>query len=178
MMRRAVMLTMVALLASCAQQPTTRATDSQSSGAAPHEQQQGPNKFPTPRDQPVLPGATQFKYTVGDEAGNALAHGVLIMPWPVEDGQSFRGTWQARPVLLPVTDKPAEAPKIGPQLGGGQLSGTRDRNVLRVSLNPNMSDNNVTLIGEIAGDEFRGTWEWSTFSGTSARGKFAASRAP
>ena len=138
-------------------------------------QQTSPRDTP-PNDQALLVGATQFKYTVGDEAGNALAYGVLIIPWPIKDGESFRGTWQARPVLLPVTDKPADPPKIGPQLGGGELAGSRNGNTLRLSLNPHMNDNNVTLIGDISGDEFRGTWEWSTFTGVANNGQFAAKR--
>ncbi len=170
----AAILLMLLTGAGCAQRPGQKAEQAK---PTPADSPAQPSQQAPPRDQPVLVGATQFKYTVGDETGNALAYGVLIIPWPIFDGGSFRGTWQSRPVLLPVTDKLADPPKIGPQLGGGQLAGSRQGNTLRLSLNPNMNDNNVTLIGDVNGDEFRGTWEWSTFAGVSAKGKFAATRA-
>jgi hypothetical protein len=136
---------------------------------------------PPPRNSPILMGATGFRYTVGDENNRVLAHGTMIIPWPVADGQDFRGTWQAKPDIAAISTQPTERrddTRIGPQLGGGQLVGHREGNSLRLSFNPNMNDNNVTFTGQIdpSGENFRGTWEWSTFSGVAARGNFAASR--
>jgi len=127
-------------------------------------------------DQPILMGATSFRYTVGDDAGQPLAYGTLIIPWPVNDGQTFRGTWQSRPVLPSTTQPTRDVARIGPQLGGGQLAGERSGNTIRFDLNPGMRDNNVTLAGELdaSGTKLVGLWSWSTIAGKSAGGKFAA----
>lgn len=156
-----------------AQDPSTPAQ------ASAHETQQSPAHVP--QNSPILMGASGFRYTIGDNAGNPLAHGRMIIPWPVEDGQDFRGTWQASPSMdaISTTRPTSESPKIGPQLGGGQLSGSRSGDTIRLNLNPHMNDNNVTLVGKIdeSGNTLRGTWEWSTFTGVSATGRFAATRA-
>jgi hypothetical protein len=135
-----------------------------------------PSGTPSPLNQSILMGATSFRYTVGDDSGQALAYGTLIIPWPVSDGQTFRGTWQARPVLPSTTAPTNEVPRIGPQLGGGQLAGERSDNTLRFDLNPGMRDNNVTLTGELdeTGQKLVGLWSWSTMKGHTKGGKFAA----
>ena len=111
----------------------------------------------------------QWKYITKDGDGNTLTEGLLTMPYPLKDGVRFAGSWQAR-FVGPTTQRD----KIGPQTNGGKLSGDLTEGQLRLELNPNMNDNNVTFVGKVDGERITGTWEYSTFVGSTNKGTFEA----
>jgi hypothetical protein len=111
----------------------------------------------------------QWKYVTKDGQGNPLTEGLLTMPYPLKPGVNFIGSWQARYV-----GPQDQREKIGPQINGGRLSGEFDEGQLRIQLNPNMADNNVTLIGALKEDRIDGSWVYSTFAGVTNKGTFEA----
>jgi hypothetical protein len=124
----------------------------------------------------VLVIPAQWNYTTRDEAGHELTKGSFTMPLSLQAGTQFAGSWQAR--YVGPEDQQA---KIGPQIGGGRLSGelTNDQQII-INLNPSMADNNVRLLGKIdrgAGDgggHMTGTWTYSNFTGLANHGSFEA----
>jgi hypothetical protein len=68
--------------------------------------------------------------------------------------------------------------EIGPQIGSGTFSAEREDQEIRINLNPNMSDNNVLLIGQVQEGSLAGRWEYSTFTGTRSGGIFRAKPDP
>jgi hypothetical protein len=111
----------------------------------------------------------QWKYVTKDADGNKLTEGLLTMPFPPKEGINFVGSWQAKYV-----GPDGQRDKIGPQLNGGRLAGVLSDGQLRIQLNPNMNDNNVTLTGTVKEDRITGTWEYSTFTGVTNKGTFEA----
>lgn len=55
-------------------------------------------------------------------------------------------------------------PEAGPQVGEGPLSGWISEGRMQISLGP-WRDNNVVLMGDLAGDTYSGMWKWVGFSG-------------
>lgn len=130
----------------------------------------GRNESPTVErvnDSPF--GVAQWKYITRDGDGNTLTEGLLTLPYPLKDGARFAGSWQAR-FVGPTTQRS----NIGPQINGGRLSGDFTEGQLRLELNPNMNDNNVTFVGKVDGDRIIGTWDYSTFVGSTNKGTFEA----
>lgn len=111
----------------------------------------------------------QWKYITKDGEGNALTEGLLTMPFPLKEGVQFVGSWQAKYV-----GPDGQRDKIGPQINGGKLAGQFSDGQLRLQLNPNMNDNNVTLIGKVDDDRLTGMWEYSNFTGSANKGAFEA----
>lgn len=119
-------------------------------------------------------GMAQFSYTTFDEAGTPITKGMLILPWPVPADSGFQGTWQAK---YSSNDDVAPAPKIGPQTGGGRVVGDMVDGKIRLNLNPNMNDNNVTFVLSPAGErKLSGTWSYSGFAGVMSKGTIEATR--
>lgn len=135
------------------------------------------NPSPTTKPSPyvVTPyGMAQFSYTTFDEAGTPITKGMLILPWPVPTDTSFQGTWQAK---YSSNDDVAPAPKIGPQTGGGRVVGEMADGKIRLNLNPNMNDNNVTFLLSPAGErKLSGTWSYSGFAGVMSKGTIEATQ--
>src|SRR5688500_3085221 len=111
----------------------------------------------------------QWKYVTRDENGAAMTEGLLTMPYPLQSAANFAGSWQARYV-----GPDGQRDKIGPQINGGRLTGALSDGQLRLELNPNMNDNNVTFIGTVQDDRITGTWEYATFAGVTNKGTFEA----
>jgi len=111
----------------------------------------------------------QWRYTTKDSDGNTLTDGLLTMPFPLKAGANFMGSWQAK-----YAGPDGQRDKIGPQVNGGKLSGELVDGQLRLQLNPNMNDNNVTFVGTVDGDHISGTWHYSTFAGETNKGTFEA----
>jgi hypothetical protein len=157
------MVLFVAMFASC-KQP-----------APPPATQPLPNKAAGSRDD-VLVIPAQWDYTTRDEAGHDLIKGSFTMPLSLKQGERFAGSWQAK-YVGPI-DKQSS---IGPQTGGGRLSGELNNDgQIVIELNPNMNDNNVRLLGKIDrgtadnGGHMTGTWTYSNFTGLANHGSFEA----
>jgi hypothetical protein len=58
----------------------------------------------------------------------------------------------------------------------GELEGTASNGNLSLNLNPKHVDDNLLLLGTLAGDMFAGTWQQIGFPGVMARGTFRAFR--
>ncbi|CAN5426094.1 hypothetical protein BH09PLA1_BH09PLA1_22740 [soil metagenome] len=114
-------------------------------------------------------GLGQWKYITRDGEGNSLTEGLLTLPYPLQEGARFFGSWQAR-YIGPINQQD----KIGPQINGGKLSGELTDGQLILQMNPNMNDNNVRFIAKVEGDRIVGDWEYSNFSGLAAKGTFEA----
>jgi hypothetical protein len=56
------------------------------------------------------------------------------------------------------------------------LIGTINQNEVDINLNPNISDANVYLRGEIDGKRFHGKWTFSGYAGPVTAGTFEATR--
>jgi hypothetical protein len=116
---------------------------------------------------------------VRTEDGEDLVKGAMLVPWPMKEGQTVRGTWEARYVGPRTATQPSGDPnQIGPQVGQGSLTAEREDDELRINLNPQMADNNVLLIAAIEDGSLRGRWEYSTFAGVRGGGTFDAQPAP
>ncbi|MBC8105232.1 MAG: hypothetical protein H7Z14_01475 [Anaerolineae bacterium] len=111
----------------------------------------------------------QWKYITRDGEGDSLTEGLLTLPYPLQEGARFYGSWQAK-YVGPIDQQQ----KIGPQIHGGKLVGELTEGQLVLQLNPNMNDNNVRLIGKVDGNRLTGNWEYSNFTGLAANGSFEA----
>lgn len=111
----------------------------------------------------------QWKYITRDGENNSLTEGLLTLPYPLQEGARFYGSWQAKYV-----GEIDQQQKIGPQINGGKLVGELTGGQLTLQLNPNMNDNNVTLVGKVDKDRLTGTWEYSNFTGVANKGTFEA----
>lgn len=111
----------------------------------------------------------QWKYITRDGEGNSLTEGLLTLPYPLQEGVRFFGSWQAK-YVGPINQQD----KVGPQINGGKLVGELTEGQLTLQLNPDMNDNNVLLIGKVDADRLTGTWEYSNFTGLANKGTFEA----
>ena len=111
----------------------------------------------------------QWDYVTHDGAGDALTKGVLTLPYPLQEGVRFVGSWQAK-YVGPDTQRDS----IGPQINGGKLNGDLTDGQLTLQLNPNMNDNNVQFVARVDGERLTGRWEYSNFAGLAAKGTFEA----
>ncbi len=59
---------------------------------------------------------------------------------------------------------------------GGTLIGSMDGTSLRISLNPNMIDDNTWLYGERSGEKISGSWQHAGIMGVDRSGSFTAVR--
>ncbi len=105
-----------------------------------------------------------YQYTGYDEGGSKIVEGRLSLT--SLDGEQFKGTWELKQV--------GEPKNIGPQVGTGDLVGTVHGTEVRIELNPNMNDNNVSLSGKVEGKRYQGTWNYSGFAGRISSGAFEA----
>jgi len=123
----------------------------------------------------VMMQTATFNFVSADDQGTPLVRGQFTLPWPIAEGQVVRGSWESRYVGPPSTTRPGEELNaVGPQVGRGQLTAEREGGEVRINLNPNMNDNNVTLVAEVQGDALLGRWDFATFAGSAAGGAFEA----
>ncbi|HEY6118971.1 MAG TPA: hypothetical protein VIV66_03380 [Pyrinomonadaceae bacterium] len=107
-----------------------------------------------------------YEYSGYDKGGNKIVSGQVEITSVESD--RIKGTWQLKAA--------GTLKDIGPQTGTGNLVGEINEDGVRINLNPNMADNNVTLAGKITGKVFRGDWSFSGFAGVINRGTFTATR--
>jgi hypothetical protein len=112
---------------------------------------------------PTDPGTVTglYRYTASNAGDSAVVVGTITLANP--DSTLLTGRW----VLTAVN----AATEIGPQTGTGTLRGSSSSGI-SINLNPGFADNNVLLDGAAANDSITGIWRWSTFTGTSAEGRF------
>jgi len=115
-------------------------------------------------DAPVATGT--WNYSGYDEFGSLVVTGKLYL-----SAQTNRvsGRWD----LLRVGDLTGE---IGPQVGQDELEGWLNGTELMLNLNPGWVDNNVYLVGQLAGTNYSGRWAFSGFPGELAHGTFRAEK--
>ena len=118
------------------------------------------------KSKPAAPASPigVYQYSGYDKAGKKIVEGLLEIT-SIESNY-LKGTWQLKPIGNPD--------KIGPQVGTGTFVGDLDKDSVRINLNPNMADNNVTLAGKIEGARFHGAWSYSGFAGVISQGTFEA----
>jgi hypothetical protein len=126
-------------------------------------------------------GAIVFDYETHKSTAEPLTRGNLLVPWPLEEGSSYTGTWEAKysgAIKKDATPSEIDAAlrAIGPQVGRGTLSAYRKGDQVFFQLNPNMIDNNVSLVGTVKDTDLAGEWSWSSIAGVSAKGGFTAHR--
>jgi len=120
-------------------------------------------------DAPPQPGL--FAYQGFSAQDVLLVTGRLDLRWVTN---VVSGTW-AFDYVGPGDPTTAEG-DIGPQIGAGELEGSRHGNTLSINLNKGWCDNNVFLDGLYEGNSVTGRWCWSTFSGARTVGPFIANR--
>ncbi len=104
------------------------------------------------------------------EAYNSL--GVLVVEgWfriETQDSTFISGVWDFDPVGNPEN--------IGPQTGNGFFTGHLDGDQIRMELNPDMVDNNVSLYGTFTATVITGEWQFTGFPGLINEGSFYAEK--
>lgn len=102
-----------------------------------------------------------YAYTAYDDADSALVTGIIVLR--NSTSPLLSGTWNL--------DTTETGGPVGPQVGSGSLAGSTEGGI-SINLNPQMADNNIILNGTSGRNEITGTWQWVTFSGVSAEGRF------
>ena len=110
----------------------------------------------------VPPGA--YLYTASDTSGTVIVEGWFTMEY--QNSTEINGEWHFQKIGNPQN--------IGPQVGDGDLLGTKDSSRVQINLNPQYKDNNVFLLGEIEGHQYIGEWHWITIIGPTNKGDFEA----
>ena len=113
------------------------------------------------------PPAGGFHYTALSPARTPVLTGHLTLAFP--DDSTVTGTWTI--AWLPGADTTTP---VGPQVGMGDLLGSRAGGILWLQLNPNNADHNVGLRAQANAAGYTGEWEWVTFTGPHTRGLFSA----
>ncbi len=112
------------------------------------------------------PPAGVYRYIGYDSTGIGIVSGVLTINCRAQN--YVDGGWSLERI--------GNAGNIGPQVGTGKLSGGKSGDMLWLDLQPQFRDNNVDIIGNVSGSEFRGRWHWITYSGVTNTGTFIAVR--
>ena len=106
----------------------------------------------------------RFSYRGYDAEGSPISSGWFSLV--EEDSASFSGEWH-----FTAFGNPED---IGPQIGDGVLVGSREADTLRIGLNPQYMDNNVSLCGVFDGRTYEGGWLHSSYLGVTNWGTFEA----
>lgn len=110
----------------------------------------------------VDPGTEQWHYTALDSNGVTIVTGTMSFSLP--DSGRFDGRWS-----LQTTGNP---PNIGSQSGNGILVGMVNDGTVRIDLNPNRIDDNVTLLAPFQRQILQGKWMWVGLPGVINEGRF------
>ncbi len=108
-----------------------------------------------------------YRYSAATTGGEPLLTGRLALAFP--DDSTLSGTWVIQ--WAPGADTTLE---VGPQVGSGDLVGTRRGDTLLIQLNPTNADDNVTLRAAPGPGGYHGEWQWITITGPRTGGSFAA----
>lgn len=113
-----------------------------------------------------------YSYKGFSRSGELVVTGDLAIEGAIRKGEPFRGTWRFNNVGTAET-KDWRSPKyIGPQDGSGSFIGKWDDSLVMEF--QQAVDNNIVLIGDLAGDQITGRWEFHTDAGVSNTGTFKA----
>jgi hypothetical protein len=113
------------------------------------------------------PVGGRFRYVAYSATGQPLLTGQLDFASP--GALTLTGRWAI--AWLPGADTTSP---VGPQVGTGEFEGSRRDKTLLIQLNPLNADHNVGLQAEPTTHGYAGYWEWTTLTGTRARGRFTA----
>lgn len=118
-------------------------------------------------DHPTSPApiAGRYQYTAYNAGDSLVVIGSITLINP--DSTLLTGSWN-----LAAVDG---ATDVGPQSGTGMLRGSTATGV-SINLNPDWADNNVLLMGAFTGREITGTWQWISFVGVTAQGRFVMTK--
>ncbi len=111
----------------------------------------------------------RLDYSAFSASGEPILKGIIQLQFP--DDTTVTGSWRIAWVAGADT-----AERVGPQVGTGQLAGSRHRDTLWLDLNPGFADNNVGLTAVATRAGWRGEWQWTGFPGPLSQGRFTASR--
>jgi len=113
-----------------------------------------------------------YHYVSYDKKGQKVVEGRLsitsVEKKRIRDEEipQLKGNWELKKV--------GNQEHIGGQVGSGELDGSILKDGIHIDLNPNMSDANVILIGNIQGKLFSGTWSFNGYGGPISQGTFEA----
>jgi hypothetical protein len=114
----------------------------------------------------------EYHYTGFDENGVKIIEGRLtiasVEPRRIgkETQIQIKGDWEFKEVV--------HRDHIGFQVGGSDLNGDILNGEVVINLNPNISDANVYLKGNLVGNKLSGTWSFNGYEGPVTHGTFAA----
>jgi len=107
-----------------------------------------------------------YNYSGFDSLGIKIVEGTFSMVYL--DSNSITGNWDF--------DKIGDPIGIGDQVGLGEYLGSIRNDTIRISLNPDVVDDNVDLFGTMNDDIILGEWSYSTLHGIVNYGTFAAEK--
>jgi len=116
-----------------------------------------------------------YEYQAFDSTGTSIVAGRIkfdiienLSPEDFANNIKIFGDWHF--------NKIGDPRNIGNQIGSGKLNGLIDDDTIWINLNPNISDDNVTLVGKMDGNRIEGVWGYSTFAGLINSGLFRAEK--
>ena len=107
-----------------------------------------------------------YQYQAYDSLGVLVVEGWFRIE--TQDSTFISGVWDFDPVGNPEN--------IGPQTGNGFFTGQQEGDWIRMELNPDMVDNNVSLYGTFTGTVINGEWQFTGFPGLINEGSFYAEK--
>ncbi len=110
----------------------------------------------------ICPNSEAWRYTALDSNGVAVVQGYLYFTLP--DSGLFDGNWSLEAV--------GSARNIGSQTGSGKLTGQVCAGAVYIELNPDLVDDNVSLIAPFHYAFLQGRWIWSGLPGVLNEGMF------
>ncbi len=110
----------------------------------------------------ICANSEAWRYTALDSNGVAVVQGYLYFTLP--DSGHFDGNWSLEAVGSPAN--------IGSQTGSGKLTGQVSAGAVYIELNPDLVDDNVSLIAPVQHTFLQGRWIWSGFPGVLNEGMF------
>jgi hypothetical protein len=115
---------------------------------------------------PALEAGPTYHYLATSPGGVPLLEGTLTIHLAPEN--VVTGTWDIHRV------DPNSTVQVGPQVGTGNLIGSRSGDTLLIQLNPDLVDNNVGLVAVPTRRGWRGEWGFDAIDGPRSRGYFTA----
>jgi len=120
----------------------------------------------SPTDSSNNSVAGNYGYTAYNSRGKVITSGSFTINF--KNRKNIYGGWHF--------EKVAGNENIGPQYGDGKFIGEIVEKEIRIELNPNYIDNNVSLSGSINSGDLRGVWTYSTNIGLTNQGYFEAAK--
>ena len=109
-----------------------------------------------------------YDYTAYDFANHAFIQGSLTFDAPLVEG-NFAGSWHLQRTSSSTT---APVGGIAQQTGSGRFKGSLHSGNIELNFNPNVADDNVMLEGDLQNNQMHGQWDFCTYAGGKADGRF------